>query len=800
MSSWNLRYSGFEPSQEALREALCVVGNGYVGTRGAACELSSDRIHYPGTYLAGVYNTLGTKISGRVIYNEDLVNCPNWLCLKVKSAGVKDYFCVNEESEKSELDLDMKTAVFQRNFIAVNSKGHRVEIREKRFASMNDPHMLAIQYEVKSLNYSGEIIIESALDGNVENANVARYRDLKSKHIAAGECGEFSSNGLYLSVMTKPAGETISVASKLVLTSGSKTIRKKADYRQINKKCPSQTIRYKIEKGRRIVIEKIVSIYTSRDKGLRSPKPKAITAVKKTESFKSLYRKHAAAWKKLWKKFDIQVEGDDFAQQVFRLHTLHLLQSASIHNRDLDAGVLARGLHGESYRGHIFWDELFVMPFYDFHEPEASKALLMYRYRRLKQAREYARENGYCGAMFPWQSGSSGKEETQVIHLNPLSGKWDPDFSCIQRHVSFDIAYNVFQYWKRTGDKEFLSKYGAELMFSVSLFASSLAEYEIEDEKYHTYNIMGPDEFHEKMPGSDEPGLTDNAYTNFLIAWLMQSSLEIRSSLDEKDRKRLDKRLGITDDEVFRWKDISENMNIVFNEDGIISQFDGYFGLKELDWDAYRKKYDNIHRMDRILKAEGKTPNDYKVAKQADALMIFYLFPLKEIQDVFNTLGYKFNKKALKANYDYYVDRTSHGSTLSKVVHCYVAHTLGRTQEAWQWYEEVLRSDIYDTQGGTTPEGIHTGVMAGSLYMVMRAFAGVTILDDRIEIGPKLPRKWKALQFSFDIKGVQVGLHFKDSKLSLSLSGRKAKDFNLPFIIKGRKHKVVPGKVKKVSF
>ena len=174
---------------------------------------------------------------------------------------------------------------------------------------------------------------------------------------------------------------------------------------------------------------------------------------------------------------NITIEGDRFAQKLLRMHLYHLMVSASQYNVDIDAGITARGLHGEAYRGHIFWDELFILPFYDIHFKDTAKSLLLYRYRRLQKAREYAKEYGYKGAMYPWQTGSEGSEETQILHLNPVSGIWGDDYSSLQRHVSLAVAYNIWQYYWITEDRDFLSQYGAEMFFEICRFWASKSKF-----------------------------------------------------------------------------------------------------------------------------------------------------------------------------------------------------------------------------------------------------------------------------------------------------------------------------------
>ena len=214
---------------------------------------------------------------------------------------------------------------------------------------------------------------------------------------------------------------------------------------------------------------------------------------------------------------DIRISGDREAQRLVRLHMYHMMVAASPHHAGLDSGIPPRGLHGEAYRGHIFWDELYILPLYNLHFPEVVKSVLMYRYRRLDAARAYATEYGFEGAMFPWQSGSDGREETQIIHLNPLSGEWGDDYSSLQRHISLAIAYNVWNYYHATGDLDFMRQYGAEMLLDICKFWASKSKFDETDGRYHIDRVMGPDEFHEKLPGSEKGGLTDNAYSNIMV-------------------------------------------------------------------------------------------------------------------------------------------------------------------------------------------------------------------------------------------------------------------------------------------
>lgn len=792
---WTIVYERFEPAEEGLREALCTLGNGYLGTRGAACESVASKIHYPGTYIAGVYNRLTTNVAGRRIINEDLVNCPNWVFLTFRVGNGEWFYPSTSRILSFNQKLNMHKGVLGRKIRFQNRKRQRTFVETNRIVHMQDHHYAALEYIIIPENYSEWIVVRTMLDGTVLNTGVERYRQLNSKHWKPNSLGSFERNGIFLSMKTSQSRVEVAQAAKIRIFAGDKEIKPVIKHLMKGKERIGQEFRFFARERRTYKIEKIVSIYTSRDSEIKNPAVSAREALRKPLRFKKLFKTHKQAWEKLWERFDIQVEGHTFSQRILRFHIFHLLQTASLHNVKIDAGLPARGLHGEAYRGHIFWDELFAFGLYDLHAPEISKSLLLYRYRRLPRAWEYAKKEGYKGAMFPWQSGSSGKEETQVLHLNPLSGKWGPDFSRRQRHVSFAVVYNVWQHYKNTGDFGFLVRYGAEIILSIARFWGSLLKYDRNDGRYHTKGVMGPDEFHEKLPGSSRPGLKDNAYTNLMVVWTFLKAQEIIKILPEGHKKRIMKKIKLEQKEFLRWDDVIHKMKVIIDEKGIISQFDGYFGLKELDWEGYKAEYGNIRRMDRILKAEGKSPDDYKVSKQTDVLMIFYLLSFSEIEDIFRRLKYSFNKNTLRKNYAYYIKRVSHGSTLSEVTHCYLALILGKPKEAWHRFLNVIESDIYDTQGGTTPEGIHVGVMGGSLDIVMRGFAGVHLAEDRIKIEPRLPQSWKRLKFKFLYKGILISLVIKKHKISILIQGQ----VTIPIEINGKLHYPLLGKILKVS-
>ncbi|MDX2430724.1 MAG: beta-phosphoglucomutase family hydrolase, partial [Bacteroides sp.] len=763
--SWLLRYFDYQLESERSREALLAVGNGYFGTRGALEESAANKVNYPGTYLSGLFNRLVSQVEGKDIENEDFVNITNWLPLTFRVMG-GPWFSFgpvpNQKLIRMNRTLDMRTGVLEREMELEDGEGRITRISSSRFAGMDDPHRAGLRYVITPINYSGSIEFRSCISGDHKNAGVERYNDLNQDQLLAVS-EQFSDDCMELLVKTSQSNINIAVCARNELL-------KKEGVICSDESGPgwmSQTFQTDASEGEEIVFEKLVSLATSRDRGVNDAPEKARSIMQAMGKFGQEMALSSAAWQKIWDRVDLVIGGDRESQRLVRLHMYHMMVSASGHHVGLDAGIGPRGLHGEAYRGHIFWDELYMLPLYNLYFPEVSKSVLMYRYQRLDAARAYAKEYGYEGAMFPWQSGSDGREETQVIHLNPLSGEWGDDYSSLQRHISLAIAYNTWNYYHATGDLAFMEAYGAEILLDISLFWVSKARKDESGERYHIDKVMGPDEFHEKLPGSTEGGISDNAYSNIMMSWMLDKSFRILQVLSPEQQSRILKKLNISNDDLERWKEIMHKLALNMDGDGVIEQFMGYFGLAELDWDHYKDKYDDIHRLDRILKAEGKSPDEYKLAKQADLLMSFYNLGEQDVTAIINSMGYSLPEHYLETNFDFYINRTSHGSTLSRLVHARLAWQMGRKEIGWELYMDALRSDLVDIQGGTTGEGIHCGVMAGTLCDVIFTFGGVNLKGDYPSINPVLPNHWSSLKFAFSYRGTQYQLAITDEKLMI---------------------------------
>ena len=800
MSEWTLIRDGFDPAREGLREALYTLGNGYFATRGASAWAEADGVHYPGTYLAGGYDRLVTAIAGREVENEDLVNFPNWLCLRLRVADGAWLRLADADLLEYRRTLDLRRGLLLTRLRFRDAAGRTTRLSERRLVHMAAPHLAGLRQTIVAEDWSGTLELASDLDGNVSNTGVARYRDLDGHHLELLGAGHEGDDGAWLRVRTRQSQLVVALASRTRLERDGEPLRIAARCTREGGRV-GRTFRVKMAQDEPLTVDKTVALYCSRDAAISEPLLAARSAVRDAGRWTLLEADHVQAWDHLWERFGLDFAERDAgdgreALRVLRLHMFHLLQTASPHVMDLDAGVPARGLHGEAYRGHIFWDELFVFPTINLRMPELTRALLMYRYRRLGAARAAAAAAGCRGAMFPWQSGSSGREESQTLHLNPRSGRWIPDNSHLQLHVNAAIAYNVWQHFQVTGDMQFMAFYGAEMLLQIARFWASRASWNESMGRFEIRDVMGPDEYHDAYPDASRPGLDNNAYTNVMAVWVLVTALELLERLPADRRRELEQVLAIDATELERWDRVSRRMRVPFHDDGIISQFEGYGELEELDWAAYRERYGDIQRLDRILEAEGDSPNRYRLSKQADVLMLFYLFSSEELRELFGRLEYPFAYETIPRNLQYYLQRTAHGSTLSRVAHARVLSRSDR-HRAWTEFREALESDVHDIQGGTTAEGIHLGAMAGTVDLVQRCFTGISTRGDVLWLDPCLPDALDRLGVRIRYRGHALELLLESHRVRVTALHSTARPITIG--IGTESHSLAPGESVKID-
>lgn len=767
--AWRLTYEGFDAGHEGHREALTTVGNGYLAVRGAAPEgggLSS----YAGMYLAGVYNRAAAEAGGEPVVEEHLVNAPDCLPLDLRLGDGAWWSEGGMAAVLEHRSLDLHRAVLERRLLLEAGGGRRLEVVQSRFASMADPHLLVLDTTITPLGWSGMLEVRSGINAGVRNANIPGPASGEGIHLVdvtgTGPAVEEPPGGGISVVEAETTQSRIRIAAafRTCVPGGLEGMRGQSGAFHF------RTYRVSLADGTPARVGKFVGVVTSRDRAISSPASGAVAVLERAgHDTGTLLAAHQDAWQRELRPFLVDLDAPGQVRLVLNLHIFHVLQTLTRHTAELDAGVTARGLHGEGYRGHVFWDELFVLPLLTSRTPHVARSLINYRWRRLPAARHAAALLGYRGAMFPWQSGSDGTEETPKWLYNDKSGRWVKDHSHLQLHAGLAVAFNAWQYYQATNDKTWLLGRGAELIMEVARFFCSRAEYSESTRRYHLRGVVGPDEYHTGYPNRPEPGLDDNAYTNTMAAWCCLRAAEIATTFQGGEADELAGRLGVTGGEVAGWTRVGRLFFVPFHPDGVISQFAGYGELAELDWDRYRETYDSIERLDLILEAEDDGTNGYKLAKQADVLMLPYLLGRDGLISLLSELGYTLTVEQFNRTVEYYLNRTAHGSTLSRVAHASVLAALD-ADRAWDSFREALDADLDDTQHGTTRAGIHLGAMAGTVDVVQRSFAGLRLSGDALVFAPNMPNGLRSVAFEVHYRGHHLTVGLKDGRIRITSS------------------------------
>ncbi|MBT8351161.1 MAG: HAD-IA family hydrolase [Deltaproteobacteria bacterium] len=770
-------------------QALQAVGNGYFCTRGADYEeeQGADSWGYAGTYFSTIRNTRKSIIDGQAVYNEDLVNCINWLPVTFKF-GDNGWFQPHETNLLSyEKDLYFRNGSFTRKLSFRNQNGEETEVVARHCISMADKHLAAVEYSVTPINYSGVITFKAGLHADHINDGVVRYAKLDQQHLKRITEGGEENGTSFVRVQTNPSRipgkdlkpAEITAAAQIVAELEGKKLKPTFQVTKTDRRVDTY-FSQKVEQGQKLTVHKIVGLHTNKD-SIGKPKTlhKAQSKIADVASFSKVLEPSAVKWAKIWDKAGVEIIGDRLGQQALNLAAYHLFVMGSEHN---DGGIGPRGLTGETYRGHEFWDDILYYPGISLQNPLVTKSLLGHRYNGLKEARKAARENNFQGAMYPWQAGIEGDEQTQVTRFNPVSKKWDPDNSCRQRHVSLAIAYNVIDFLETTGDVQFRS-IGTEMLLDICRFFSSMCELDSATGKYSIAGIMGPNEFHE---GKGKKGVKDNAYTNIMLAWTLEKVEHLVAELKVSGPAELEeayRNMGFAEKEMEKaydhWRKIRKNLSLNLNEEGVIANHSEWFNLKgpnevkglKVSLDSKELDLFSIvykpGRADRRIRAVGMDPDDYQIQKQADTLMAYYNLGPDKLKRVVKMMGYELPEDHLLKNLNHHLPRTSHGSTLSYITHAMVLANAGRTADSWDFFRKALISDLSDIQGGTTAEGIHLGVMGGCLKGVITNFAGLNWYGGKISINPNLPAEWESLKFSVLIRGDRYHFEISGEKLKL---------------------------------
>ena len=665
---WIIEESEFVPAREREMEVRFALGNGRLGVRGAA--ETPIPISQPDLFISGIYSQKITSLpySELLFFTEDgrknpfgeIVAFP--FPFQFRTTADNHAFDLSSLAlQKYERLLDLKKGILWSKLTFQDEKGRQTTIRTFRLASLSDPRLLVQEIEVTCENYSCEMDLNASMGSDDFHLNYPHL--ILEKVELTGHPAEL------FSFETKASLFKICIAARIACN---------------GEELQGPRVKISAKMGEPIRIQKLISVITSRDTDDPYVSSTSYLSSFAWEDIPNLIQRHIKTWDEFWKKSDIEFEGNHELTLAQRFNLYHL-RIATDH--DPNSSIGARGLTGRAYEGHIFWDtEIFMFPFYLCSNPEQAKALLFYRHHTLPGAKARAKLHGFQGAFYPWESTVNGEDVTPLQITLKGTGSKVPIYTGTQQiHTSADIAYAVWHYWLATHDTEFLLNYGAEILFETAKFWKSRVSERLG--KFHILGVIGPDEYHFNVD--------DNAFTNGMAKFNLEKAVWVGRWMRTEFPKKFSE-FNLTN-ELEEWLYISENIVIPQpNSEGVIEQFSGYFKLRDLEL----KKEDQFNApFTRLL--EWEEINHTKIIKQADVLMLFFLFPES------------FSQATIEANYRYYEPKTDHGSSLSPCIHAAIAARAGHLEQAWTYWEQALKLDLHNSMKNTSI-GIHIGCMGGA--------------------------------------------------------------------------------------
>ncbi len=750
---WKIIEDGYHPKYHLVSESIFSIGNGKMGMRGNFEEDFSGK-SLQGNYLAGIYYPDKTKVgwwkNGYPEYFAKVLNAANWIGLSVKVNG--QLLDLNQVEIKSyQAILDMKAGVFERHFHIIFPNGNEIKVDTQRFYSLVDDEIGTLKYDIRCVNFEGNIEIDSHLDFDVRNEGT-NYDEKFWKGVSTSVNVDY---GLIVA-KTKKTNFTVAAALSCEVKINKKSVIQKPDFIKGVQKVTHQ-YRLDTNKGDTISVVKYATTVSSFFHDDANINRKAIELLNdaKSKSFDNLLKLHKDAWAKKWATQDIIIEGDDSSQQAIRFNIFMLNQTYTGKDHRLNIGP--KGFTGEKYGGSTYWDtEAYCLPFYQSTSGQKiARNLLKYRHNHLHKAIENANKLGFTNgaALYPMVT-MDGTE---------CHNEWEITFEEIHRNGA--IAYAIYDYIKYTGDESYVVEYGLDVLIGIARFWAQRFSYSQAKGKYVMLGVTGPNEY--------ENNVNNNWYTLYIARWCMNYTQEMLAFAKEQNPQRYQEILEQNNfdlDEVQLWNQISDEIYLPFDEErGIFLQQDGYLDKELIPAKDIPKDEYPLHQnwsWDRILRS--------CFIKQADVLQGMYFFEEH------------FTKDELERNYDFYEPLTVHESSLSPCVHSILACSLGRTEKAYELFLRTSRLDL-DDYNNDTKDGCHITSMAGTWLSIVKGFGGMRIKKNKIHFNPQLPKAWRSFSFRVIFRDVNIFFRFDKKCCDIKV------DKPLEIVLNGNAVSIVPG-------
>lgn len=725
---WIIEDNSLDAKDMLKNESIFNVANGYIGVRGNFEEKYPEGFEsIRGTYINAFYENVP------ISYGEKAFGFPESMQKIVNVIDAQDVDVIIDDEKFSLFDgtiksfkryLDMQNGYYRREIWWISPKGKEIRMKITRIASFKYLELFAVNYEIDMINFNGEITIESSVSANVSN-----YIDTKDPRVSGDYAdildfmfADVNSGIIQVAARTKNSKETVVVTTTHYLN-----LKYDVHYEKYDRSVKA-IFRIKPDRGK-INFTKY-NIYTD-SRRYRNPETSGSKILEEVynKTFESLLFEQHSYLDNFWSVADINIEGDEKIQPGMRYNLYQLLQSVG---KDLISNIAAKGLSGEGYEGHYFWDtEIYLIPFFTLCYPGLAKQLLRYRYTILDNARKRAVELGHKkGAAYAWRT-ITGDECSSYFPA-----------STAQYHINADIAYSYVQYYLSTGDMDFIKEFGAEVVFETARIWLEIGHFY--KGSFRIDAVTGPDEY--------TAIVNNNYYTNVMAKFNLKWAYKIYYMLKEQDSESLIKlcrKIKLTENEIEQFIEASENMYLPYDEDLKINAQDDTFLSKAL-WDFENTPDENYPL---LMNYHPLTIYRYQVLKQADTVLANLLV---EDETDFETI---------KNSYDYYEKITTHDSSLSCAIYSIMASKIGYLDKAYKYFLETARLDLDDTHGNSK-DGLHIANMGGTWMAVVYGFAGLRIKEDHITLNPRLPLKWTNLKFKFMYRGAKIAVDISKEKRS----------------------------------
>jgi len=754
-NSWSIIEEGFDTENVKASESLFSIGNGAMGQR-ANFEEQYSGPTFQGSYIAGVYYPDKTRVgwwkNGYPEYFAKVLNAPNWIGIDVSINGeqLDLYTCTKVESFRRE--LNMREGWLGRNFVATLQNGMEIRVDVKRFLSLDEDDVGAIQYSITPLNNNANIIFSPYLDSGITNEDTNwddKFWDTLNV--------DSENDQAFIEARTMKTDFYICTFMQSQFFENDQKIELQGNVAQTATKI---NINYakSVQQNHSFTIQKFGGYTVDRNHDKTELVSAAKTALSKATSlgFDKLLENQKQAWSKIWKMADITINGDVKAQQGIRFNIFQLNQTYLGTDAQLNIGP--KGFTGEKYGGSTYWDtEAYCIPFYMVtKDQQVARNLLEYRYNHLEKAIENAEKLGFSNgaALYPMVT-MNGEE---------CHNEWEITFEEIHRNGA--IAFAVYNYYRYTGDYSYIPEKGLEVLIAIARFWHQRANYSAIKNKYVILGVTGPNEY--------ENNVNNNWYTNYIAQWCINYAIEnienIKTSYDS-DYTRIMHKVQLSNAEIEQWKTTAENMYFPYSEENkVYLQQDGFLDKALVTVNNLEKSNRPINQKwswDRILRSP--------YIKQADVLQGFYFF-----ED-------DFTNKELERHFDFYESFTVHESSLSPCVHSIQAAKLGRMEQAYQFYLRTSRLDL-DDYNHEVEEGLHITSMAGTWMSIVEGFGGMRIKDNLLSFSPKIPEQWEGYSFKVNFRNQIITVNVNKTDTSFEIDG----NYELDILVNGKQVTVSP--------